>query len=272
MNDAQTAARQMVERVTHPRLGEIPVIGTPVKYSRMRPGVRRPAPMQGEHTDEVLTECGLLRRGHPGAPREEGRPVGREGLRDTEDSRCCSRPAASRRRRPSPSSTSGPTTAGVVYYTSDLASIPPAFRDSATPISTPQARPAQPAKSEPAALRVTPERPSPPRPASTAVPLTLIVDTGADRTVIAPDVLERAGLGGQGGRPVQVVGITGVSTATLVTVPMLDVAGARIGPLAVIALSAPADVARDCASRARARSRRGASTGSSVATCSTHSR
>ena len=58
MNDAQTAARQMIERVTHPRLGEIPVIGTPVKYSRMRPGVRRPAPMQGEHTDEVLMECG----------------------------------------------------------------------------------------------------------------------------------------------------------------------------------------------------------------------
>jgi crotonobetainyl-CoA:carnitine CoA-transferase CaiB-like acyl-CoA transferase len=58
MNDAQTAARQMIERVTHPRLGEIPVIGTPVKYSRMRPGVRRPAPMQGEHTDEVLAEWG----------------------------------------------------------------------------------------------------------------------------------------------------------------------------------------------------------------------
>jgi hypothetical protein len=30
-----------------------------------------------------------------------------------------------------------------------------------------------------------------------------------------------------------------VSTATLVTVPMLDVAGARIGPLAVIVLALP---------------------------------
>ena len=130
-------------------------------------------------------------------------------------------------------------TAGVVYYTSDLASIQPAFRDSATPISTPQARPAQPAKSEPAALRVTAGAPITAEARLNGVPLTLIVDTGADRTVIAPDVLERAGLGGQGGRPVQVVGITGVSTATLVTVPMLDVAGARIGPLAVIALALP---------------------------------
>jgi crotonobetainyl-CoA:carnitine CoA-transferase CaiB-like acyl-CoA transferase len=58
MNDPQTAARQMIERVLHPKLGEIPVIGTPTKYSRMRPGVRRPAPLQGEHTDEVLAECG----------------------------------------------------------------------------------------------------------------------------------------------------------------------------------------------------------------------
>ena len=58
MNDPQTAARRMVERVLHPRLGEIPVIGTPVKYSRMSPGVRTPAPLQGEHTDEVLAEWG----------------------------------------------------------------------------------------------------------------------------------------------------------------------------------------------------------------------
>lgn len=58
MNDPQTAARQMIERVVHPRLGEIPVVGTPVKFSRMRPGVRSPAPLQGQHTDEVLAEWG----------------------------------------------------------------------------------------------------------------------------------------------------------------------------------------------------------------------
>jgi crotonobetainyl-CoA:carnitine CoA-transferase CaiB-like acyl-CoA transferase len=58
MGDPQTAAREMIERVVHPRLGEIPVVGTPVKFSRMRPGVRRPAPLQGQHTDEILTEHG----------------------------------------------------------------------------------------------------------------------------------------------------------------------------------------------------------------------
>jgi crotonobetainyl-CoA:carnitine CoA-transferase CaiB-like acyl-CoA transferase len=56
MDDAQTAARSMIERVVHPRLGEIPVVGTPIKFSRMRAGVRRAAPQQGQHTDEILAE------------------------------------------------------------------------------------------------------------------------------------------------------------------------------------------------------------------------
>ena len=61
MNDPQTIARGMIERVVHPKLGEIPVVGTPLKFSRMNPGVRRAAPLRGEHTDAVLTECGLSR-------------------------------------------------------------------------------------------------------------------------------------------------------------------------------------------------------------------
>jgi crotonobetainyl-CoA:carnitine CoA-transferase CaiB-like acyl-CoA transferase len=58
MEDPQTAARAMIQRVMHPRLGEIPVVGTPVKFSRMKAGVRTPAPQQGEHTDQVLAEYG----------------------------------------------------------------------------------------------------------------------------------------------------------------------------------------------------------------------
>jgi crotonobetainyl-CoA:carnitine CoA-transferase CaiB-like acyl-CoA transferase len=58
MNDPQTAERGIVQRVTHPRLGEIPVVGTPLKFSRMSPGVRRAAPLRGEHTDTVLADLG----------------------------------------------------------------------------------------------------------------------------------------------------------------------------------------------------------------------
>jgi crotonobetainyl-CoA:carnitine CoA-transferase CaiB-like acyl-CoA transferase len=58
MNDPQTVARGLIERVNHPKLGEIPVVGNPLTFSRMRAGVRTPAPLQGEHTDQVLAEHG----------------------------------------------------------------------------------------------------------------------------------------------------------------------------------------------------------------------
>ena len=58
MNDPQTAERGIVQRVRHTKLGEIPVVGTPLRFSRMNPGVRRAAPQRGEHTDEILAEHG----------------------------------------------------------------------------------------------------------------------------------------------------------------------------------------------------------------------
>ncbi len=58
MNDPQTVERGIVQRTRHPKLGEIPVVGTPLHFSRMAPGVRRAAPLRGEHTDAVLTDLG----------------------------------------------------------------------------------------------------------------------------------------------------------------------------------------------------------------------
>jgi crotonobetainyl-CoA:carnitine CoA-transferase CaiB-like acyl-CoA transferase len=58
MNDPQTAERGIVQRVRHAKLGEIPVVGTPLRFSRMSPGVRRAAPLRGQHTDEILAEAG----------------------------------------------------------------------------------------------------------------------------------------------------------------------------------------------------------------------
>jgi crotonobetainyl-CoA:carnitine CoA-transferase CaiB-like acyl-CoA transferase len=59
MSDPQTIERGIIQRVAHPTLGEIPVVGTPIRFSRMSPGVRRPAPLRGEHTDAVLADCGV---------------------------------------------------------------------------------------------------------------------------------------------------------------------------------------------------------------------
>jgi crotonobetainyl-CoA:carnitine CoA-transferase CaiB-like acyl-CoA transferase len=58
MNDPQTAERGIVQRVMHLKLGEIPVVGTPLHFSRMSPGVRTAAPLRGEHTDTVLASLG----------------------------------------------------------------------------------------------------------------------------------------------------------------------------------------------------------------------
>jgi crotonobetainyl-CoA:carnitine CoA-transferase CaiB-like acyl-CoA transferase len=66
MTDAQTIERGIIQTVIHPKLGEIPVVGTPLHFSHMAPGARRAAPLRGEHTDEILAECGLA----PGTIRE----------------------------------------------------------------------------------------------------------------------------------------------------------------------------------------------------------
>jgi crotonobetainyl-CoA:carnitine CoA-transferase CaiB-like acyl-CoA transferase len=60
MRDPQVEHRQMVETALHSKLGEIKMIGTPLKFSGMKPGVRRAAPAYGEHTGEILREHGYM--------------------------------------------------------------------------------------------------------------------------------------------------------------------------------------------------------------------
>ena len=66
------------------------------------------------------------------------------------------------------------------------------------------------------------------------VPLRLLVDTGAERTLITHAALARAGIDVTAGTPVQIRGVTGDAAAVLVSVPRLDLAGTRVGPLPVI--------------------------------------
>jgi crotonobetainyl-CoA:carnitine CoA-transferase CaiB-like acyl-CoA transferase len=57
--EPQTQARRMVETVTHPTVGELKMLGIPFKFSDTPAAVRRPPPLLGEHTDEVLAEIGM---------------------------------------------------------------------------------------------------------------------------------------------------------------------------------------------------------------------
>lgn len=56
LRDPQTAARAMVAAVEHPKAGPMKTLGVPVKLSGTPGAVRRPAPLLGEHTGEVLRE------------------------------------------------------------------------------------------------------------------------------------------------------------------------------------------------------------------------
>jgi crotonobetainyl-CoA:carnitine CoA-transferase CaiB-like acyl-CoA transferase len=56
LRDPQVAARAMVESVTHPTLGQLEVLGVPVKLSETPGAVRLPPPRLGEHTASVLRD------------------------------------------------------------------------------------------------------------------------------------------------------------------------------------------------------------------------
>jgi Aspartyl protease/Domain of unknown function (DUF4124) len=71
-----------------------------------------------------------------------------------------------------------------------------------------------------------------------AGPLTLILDTGADRTMVAPTALFRLGIALVDGARAEVRGVTGTSQGGVVVVPSLEVGEARVGPLRIIALEA----------------------------------
>ena len=136
---------------------------------------------------------------------------------------------------------------GVVHYTSDPATIPPEHRPAdlqPMPTAAPSrgwaswgVAPAPTATTAGVTVQFTPGDPIvvPARLNGTAV--TLLLDTGADRTMLSPAAVERAGYARMvvgGATSVRILGVTGSAVASVVTVPLLDVAGARIGPLSLL--------------------------------------
>ena len=133
---------------------------------------------------------------------------------------------------------------GVIHYTAEIQTVPVARRSRVREIPTPQPRTApRPREEEQMAaaeagtpntvVKITPGAPIVLPARLNGVPLTLAVDTGADRTVISPTAMGRAGLAVSGPQ-ITITGVTGATNALLGTVPQLDIAGTRVGPLSVV--------------------------------------
>ena len=124
---------------------------------------------------------------------------------------------------------------GTVHYSTGLESVPERHRPAARP------------------LPVAPRGSAPEPPGSVAIPFTpgapilvqvtlngtgtvvLVLDTGADRTMISPAALTRLGVELPQTYRAEVRGVTGATRADLVWVSSLSVDGLAVGPLAVVA-------------------------------------
>lgn len=131
---------------------------------------------------------------------------------------------------------------GTVHYTTDIATIPTAYRAGARDIGAPTPGPPPAPSAPPAAVGIVIPYTGGPLVVDASlngVPLRLLLDTGADRTLISPAAMARAGFDVTGGTLVHIRGVTGDAVAPLVSVQRLDIAGARVGPVAVVVHALP---------------------------------
>jgi predicted aspartyl protease len=130
---------------------------------------------------------------------------------------------------------------GVVHYTTGIESVPERYRDGARVLAS------SPVDAQ------TPEAPVQGRTGGATIPFVagrpivvaaqingagpvmLVLDTGADRTMVAPAALLRIGIAASGTSRAEVRGVTGTTQADVVWVNSLEVGGARAGPLAIVA-------------------------------------
>jgi hypothetical protein len=131
---------------------------------------------------------------------------------------------------------------GIQYYTTEFRSIPEKYRSAAQPLPLPPPPPLppeHPAISPQKSVTRIPFVPGFPIFVSAKIngtgPITLILDTGSDRTMIAPSVLGRLGVSTEGAQRGLMKGVTGTSYVDAVWVNSVEVSEARVGPLLVVA-------------------------------------
>jgi hypothetical protein len=131
---------------------------------------------------------------------------------------------------------------GTQHYTTRLESIPEPYRSKAIPLPLPTSPPVPPEitpRPSPKGLTKISFTPGSPVLVSVKIngggPITLILDTGADRTMVAPSALSRLGISFENSLRGVVRGVTGESYAEAVWVNSVEIEEAKVGPLLIIA-------------------------------------
>jgi hypothetical protein len=133
---------------------------------------------------------------------------------------------------------------GNVHYVEGLDRVPPQHRATAVPLGLRNLPPPPPGQMPPperpgargaASIRFTPgERIMVEARVNGRGPVRLLLDTGADRTLISPRALADAGVSTRGAVKGQITGVAGNAEAEGVTVDTLEVQDARVSRLVVI--------------------------------------
>ena len=131
---------------------------------------------------------------------------------------------------------------GIQYYTTRPDSIPEPYRSKALLLPLPTSPPAPPElerSPSPKGLTKIPFTPGLPVLVSAKIngagPITLILDTGSDRTLVAPSALQRLGISTENAPRGILKGVTGMSYVDAVWVNSVEVGEAKVGPLLIIA-------------------------------------
>lgn len=126
---------------------------------------------------------------------------------------------------------------GTHHYTTGLESVPEGYRAEARQLQPPAVVESQPGSLPSRVARLT-FTPGSPILVSARIngagPVTLILDTGADRTVVAPAALSRLGIPLSQASLAEIKGVTGASQAHMLWVNSVEVESAAVGPLPIV--------------------------------------
>jgi hypothetical protein len=128
---------------------------------------------------------------------------------------------------------------GTLHFTNTYERVPEPHRpEVGPPVPVPPDGPESPPSPVPSSVTRIPYTPGSPIFVTATIggagSVTLVLDTGADRTMVSPDALGRLGIALGDSHPAQIKGVTGTTQGSVVQVASVEVGQARVGPLRIV--------------------------------------